>query len=313
MQTDTLFQEYFQTVPEAIFELLGYTPLCRYRFESPVVKASERRMDGFLEPVDANCPYFFVEFQGYHERGFYWRFVQEIARYHQIRPDLDGTNWQAILLLLDTAFDPGLETLGPFYNQNDAWIVRASIPDLLSQRPNASAPLNVLRPLVVQNAAEVAENGAGWVAAIADDPTLDARQRETLVDLLVKFLIQRFTELPYEEIAKMLQLAPIEDTRAYRELTQIGRNEGREEGREEGRQEGVRKGIRAVLHLRFPSATIDELATAMATVNSIKDESLLEVLLDQAAVTESLATFQQQTLDAQRALAALRRQTAENG
>jgi len=113
MQTDTLFQEYFQTVPETIFELLGYIPLCRYRFESPVVKASERRLDGFLEPTDAACPYFFVEFQGYYERGFYWRFVQEIARYHQMRPDLGGKNWQAILLLLDTAFDPGLETLGP--------------------------------------------------------------------------------------------------------------------------------------------------------------------------------------------------------
>lgn len=139
VQTDTLFQEYFQTVPETIFELPGYTPLCRYRFESPVVKASERRLDGFLEPNDASCPYFFVELQGYHERGFYWRFVQEIARYHQMRPELDGRNWQAILLLLDKAYDPGLETLGPLYNQNDSWIIRASIPDLLARRAQLCA------------------------------------------------------------------------------------------------------------------------------------------------------------------------------
>ena len=61
MQTDTLFQEYFQIVPEAIFELLGETPPCRYRYDSPVVKASERRLDGLLHSEKPDCPYYFLE------------------------------------------------------------------------------------------------------------------------------------------------------------------------------------------------------------------------------------------------------------
>ena len=52
MKTDTLFHELFQLAPQALFELLQIKPGCAYRFESPVVKASERRLDGLLEPAD---------------------------------------------------------------------------------------------------------------------------------------------------------------------------------------------------------------------------------------------------------------------
>lgn len=113
MQTDALFQEYFQVVPEAVLELVGIKPACRYRYESPVLKGSERRLDGFLEPEQPDCPYYFVEIQGYRDRRIYWRTLNEITRYHEIRSDLDGQNWQAIVLFLDASFDPGPETLGP--------------------------------------------------------------------------------------------------------------------------------------------------------------------------------------------------------
>ena len=186
--------------------------------------------------------------------------------------------------------------------------MRASIPELLSRREQSSASLNVLRPLAVQNAAEVEEKGAGWVASIERDPALDARQRETLIDLLVKFLIQRFTELPYEEIFKMLQLTPLEDTRAYRELTQIGRKEGREEGR----LDGLQMGIRAVLHRRFPHATTEELVTALTLAGGVKDEAMLQVLLEEATDTDSLVEFQQQAREMQDALASLRRRASMN-
>jgi predicted transposase YdaD len=99
MQTDKLFQEYFQLVPHAVFELLGMTPACPYRYESPVVKTSERRLDGFLEPTQAGCPYYFLEVQGYHDERIYWRGLHPVTRYHEMRADLDGQDWKLIHLL----------------------------------------------------------------------------------------------------------------------------------------------------------------------------------------------------------------------
>lgn len=108
----------------------------------------------------------------------------------------------------------------------------------------------------------------------------------------------------------MLQLAPIEDTRTYRELTRLGREEGWEEGREEGRQEGLQKGIRAVLRLRFPHVRADELITTLALVSDVKDEAMLELLLEEATDAASLGNFQQQAREMQEALALLRRRAS---
>lgn len=77
MKTDDLFHEYLQLAPYALFELLQITPGCAYRFSSPVVKASERRMDGLLEPVKRGHPRYFVEVQGYRDEAIYWRVLHQ--------------------------------------------------------------------------------------------------------------------------------------------------------------------------------------------------------------------------------------------
>lgn len=57
MRTDELFYEYFQVAPQALFELLQVTPPCPYRFESMVVKASKRQLNGLLEPDVPEYPH----------------------------------------------------------------------------------------------------------------------------------------------------------------------------------------------------------------------------------------------------------------
>ena len=98
MKTDKLFYEYFQLAPYAIFELLQMTPPCAYRFESPVVKASERRLDGLLEPIDPACPHYFIELQGYDDASIYWRVIHEVGAYHEQRAYLNGQPWQEFVL-----------------------------------------------------------------------------------------------------------------------------------------------------------------------------------------------------------------------
>ncbi|MCX6048578.1 MAG: DUF2887 domain-containing protein [Chloroflexi bacterium] len=301
MQTDKLFQEYFQLVPHAIFELLQMTPACDYRYESPVVKTSERRMDGFLEPMQAGCPYYFVEVQGYYDRRIYWRSLHHVTRYHETRADLDGQNWQMIVFFLDRAYDPGPDTLGPLAVGSERWLVSGSLPELLTKTSDLSPLLNVLRPLAAADVAEVQTQGPGWVESIKSLIDLDAQQRSNLLDLLVKFLIQRFANLPYKEIEAMLKLTPLEETRAGQELIQLGREEGREVGREEGREvgreEGLREGISVVLEGRFEDIAADLLIRIATQMKQIHDHETLEVLLKLAARIASPSAFEQRITD----------------
>ena len=71
MKTDKLFHEYFQLVPQTLFELFQINPGCTYQFTSPVLKESERRMDGLLEPNTPGHPRYFLELQGYPDDSIY--------------------------------------------------------------------------------------------------------------------------------------------------------------------------------------------------------------------------------------------------
>lgn len=160
MKTDTLFHEYFQIAPQALFELLQIAPGCAYRFESPVVKSSERRLDGMLEPVEPGHPRYFLEVQGYPDKGIYWRAIHEVGGFHYQRPNLFGGDWRIVLLFLDKSFDPGPETLGPLAHGSIPWLIRGIIPDLLQKVTLPSPVLNVLRPLIAKSEGEVQKQGA---------------------------------------------------------------------------------------------------------------------------------------------------------
>jgi predicted transposase YdaD len=292
MQTDTLFHEYFKLVPHALFELLGITPPCAYRYESPVIKRSERRFDGFLEPEDPACPYYFVEIQGYRDRQIYWRLLSEVAGYHESRADLDGINWQAVLLFLDESQDPGPVTLGPLESGHERWLIRAFLPKLLHQ-PAHSPILNVLRPLGA-TPDEIRSQGAGWARELNTFTEIEDEQRVRLADLLVKFVMQRFVESSYKEIETMLNLTPLKETRAAKELMEEGRQEGQREGQREGQMIGQRNAIGTFLRIRFPESTLRVYDEVMNDLKRVKDEKVLGELTALAARVDSLSQFAQE-------------------
>jgi predicted transposase YdaD len=230
MQTDRLFHEFFQLAPQALFELLQITPPCPYRFESPVLKAGERRMDGLLEPADPQYERYFLELQGYPDITIYWRSVQEIGMYHQQRPKLNKQRWRAIILFLNPADDPGPETLGSLYHGDMSWLIVGYIPDLLAKVKNPSPVLHVLKPLVVENEAEIEQQAPQWIGDIRQASDLDQATQERLVELLIQFLVQKFSHYSREEIEKMIRLTPIEETVVGKELIQEGMERGMEKG-----------------------------------------------------------------------------------
>lgn len=292
MQTDQLFQEYFQVAPGAFFELLQIDPPCAYRFTSPVFKTSERRMDGFLAPMEADQPYYFVEFQGYRDRHIYWRALYPVVRHHETAADLKQQQWKCVILFLDDSHDPGLETLGPLAHDAKRWLITGVIPKLLAAVPNASPLLTVLRPLIATDIEEVEREGPQWVASIQQMPQLDSGQHGVLVNLLVKFIMQKFVELPYKELERMLKLTPLEQTRAGRELMELGEVKGRAEGR----KEGLYNAIRIVLLTRFPYTSQEAITRLVAILGYVQDVETLELLLQLATQTDSFEDFEQKVL-----------------
>jgi len=243
------------------------------------------------------CSVYFVEFQGYRDKHIYWRALYPVVRHHEMAEDLKQQPWKVVVLFLDKAYDPGVETLGPLAYDANRWLIHGVLVDLLANAQNASPLLSVLRPLVATSLEEVQREGPQWIQSIQQMPQLATHQRSLLVDLLVKFVMQRFVDLPYKELERMLKLTPLEQTRAGQELMELGEIKGREEGRVEGRGEGLHDAIRIVLATRFPDTSSDMMTRLMALLSYLYDFETVEMLLQLAAQIDSYAAFEQKVLE----------------
>jgi len=149
MKTDPLFYELFQAAPQTFFELLQIQPPCPYRFESITVKASEKRIDGVLEPEMAGHTIYFLEVQAFPDNVIYWRAMREVSTYFEQRPKLKGAPWQAIVLWLNKDDDPGFDMLSLLARKPKPRLVSVDLLQLLNKLDEHSLVLNVLRPLLV--------------------------------------------------------------------------------------------------------------------------------------------------------------------
>ncbi|MFN8487600.1 MAG: DUF2887 domain-containing protein [Caldilineaceae bacterium] len=218
MKTDTLFYELFQAAPQTFFELLQITPPCPYHFESITVKASEKRIDGVLEPVEEGKPIYFLEVQAFPDEVIYWRTLREVATYFEQRPILKDNAWQAVVLWLNKDDDPGFSTLQGLAREPDLRLVSADLLNLLEQLDERSLARNVLRPLLAQNEREVRQHVVQWVENIRQTPELDQNAEERLVMVLTQLIEQKFKTLSYKELSQMLRLTPFRETASAQEV-----------------------------------------------------------------------------------------------
>lgn len=94
----------------------------------------------------------------------------------------------------------------------------------------------------------------------------------------------------------MLKLTPIEETRAGKELIQLGlergREQGLEQGLEQGRLVGLQAGIQAVLAVRFPAVTATRLDRVLELLKHLQDDETVAMLLGLSQKVESLDLFE---------------------
>jgi predicted transposase YdaD len=232
MKTDPLFYELFRFSPESLLELIQLDVPGPYRFESITVKNTEKRFDGYFENVDGTGPDIFLEIQGYRDHNIYWRLFREICAFHELRKD--HRPFAAVVLFIDASLDPGDPPLNP---APPNLLIRRDLVECLKNIRDNATPLVVLKPLALEDKTDLPEAVDQWKAGI-DAMALPEDRKKTLTELLEYAILQRFKTITLEEIRKMIELTPLEETVAVKQLI----DQGLQKGMEQGLQKGMAKG-----------------------------------------------------------------------
>ena len=276
MKTDEFFYMIFKRKPELLFELLGIPREDDYLFESVEVKHTKKRIDGLFVSQQGKGPNVFAEFQGYKDKTIYWRALRQVATWHEQHPENERP-FRMVMLFLDRSLDPG----PPKELSDGVWpLTRAYLPDCLARIGGKASPLLVLEPLVLEDTSELREKAPSWRVAL-QDLNLVEKDRIFWIELLEYAVIQRFPSLTLQEIRQMLQMTPLEETVAGKELIAIGLTKGLRKGKLEGIKQGLEKGefiggirtCQTVLHLPLTPRDVlsemsfDELRSLFSKLN----------------------------------------------
>jgi len=290
MKSDALFYQLFQTAPQIFFELIATTPACPYQFKSITLKTAEKRLDGFLEPTVKGEPLYFVEVQAKKDEGMYWRILLEIALYFNQHPDRQDSPWSAVVIWFEENHDPGFKIVPITSEDKIQRIISLQLPDVLKALPDSSLALNVLRPFIVDNEAEVRQNFVTWVEQIHHN-NLDPAAEQRLLEVLTQLIEQKFKTLSYKELAKMLNLLPLRELPSGQELLQ------------EDRVEMLTKQIKQKFHfaertinqvmLRLRQLTLKDLEQLFGEILKFKSLKQLNAWIDQRLAAQQAAELQE--------------------
>ena len=278
MKTDELFYELFRFSPESLLELIQLEVRGVYRFESITVKSTEKRFDGYFKNLDTTGPDIFLEVQGYRDPNIYWRLFREICAFHE-QQENGHRPFAAVILFIDIALDPGNPPLVPAPPNQ---MLRCDLVECLKGIRNNATPLVVLKPLTLSNKGDLPEAVGEWKAGI-DAMALPKARRKALEELLEYAILQRFQNLTLEEVRKMIQLTPLEESVAVKELIQQGLEKGLERGVKKGQMIGQIQLIQRIL--KMPQADEDFLVQRPV-------EELKTMLTDLEAKLSKASNFQ---------------------
>jgi predicted transposase YdaD len=301
MRSDSWFYEVFRQWPDLILRFLGGEQAGAergggYRFEAPVLKEGEQRLDGVLVPPveTAERPVVILEVQMFANGLFWHRLYAESARYLLQHPGV--RHWQAVVLVPQAGIRLG--PVEPFAEFLERRVTLVSL-EALSRREGLE-PLEELLTLVVRPEGELGPTSQQLVAM---KPELSA--------MIATILWKRLPSLSLEEIMGIagIQLAELSETRAYQDILAKGREEGRIAGREEGLEQGLEEGLEQglekglekggqreaallvlkLLRRRFGSVIAEQHVTTISNLSTGRLEDLAEALLEFASAADLTA------------------------
>ena len=220
MKTDKQIHALLASSPEAFrFLIDGIELNDPYQGRSVVFKDLERRADHVFEPDDGKGPTYLIEVQAQHTGDVYDRLVLELLLYRRAHPE--RTVYGQVIFLTASCDEPDwlcAEWVGrgplrkPVYLDQVLEKARQHHPD--------HPLLAVFLPWFARDAELAQQAPLAWRRLEA----LTEPGAAVLLDVFMSWMMERYKGQTYEEVLRMLQvLTPLEETRSYKELVNLGR------------------------------------------------------------------------------------------
>jgi len=266
-------------------------------------------MDGVLLPTaeTAETPVYFLEVQFQPDPTLYRRLLAEILLY--LRQNQPVRYWRAIVVYPQPSVE--VQEIGTLHQWLQPPTVQTIYLNQLGMIPQLPIGLAILR-LVVEPVSSVPQAARGLVDRVQQAPLTDA-DRNKFVELIETIVVYAFPRLSRQEIAAMLGITDMRETRVFQDALEEGRQAGLQEGRQaglqEGRQEGLQEGRQAGLQegrreearafvLRLLNRKVGQLSEAVQSRVSQLSldalETLGEALMDFSGVADLQAWLERQ-------------------
>ena len=266
MQTDSLFYALFQSVPSLLFELLERDPTEAegYQFASVELKQAAFRIDGVFRPPEdtPDAPIYFVEVQFQRDSQLYRRLLSEVLLYLRQNPVVE--DWRAVVLYPDPSIEVAERSLQEFLETSRVEVIYLNE---LGAMAELTPGLGILR-LLIEPVETVPEAARGLIERVQQG-SRSAVDTARLIELIETIVVYTFPRRSREEIAAMLGLSELRETRVY----------------QEGREEEARSLISRLLTRKLGSLP-DSLQTQVNALSLEQLEALGEALFDFAEASD---------------------------
>ena len=218
MKTDSIFYNIFQEFPFVFFALLGISAdsANQYQFTSQEIKQLSFRLDGLFLPIvaDSQLPFYIVEVQFQPDPTLYYRLFAELFIYlKQYQPPHP---WQLVVIYPNRQTER--ESNIHFQEMLALPKITRIYIDELSASETASLPIKVLKLVIEPD--NTAENFAIDLARQAETEISDSTVRKNFINLLETIIVYKLPQKTREEVAAMLRLSDLKQTRFYQEISE---------------------------------------------------------------------------------------------
>ncbi|NJK75516.1 MAG: Rpn family recombination-promoting nuclease/putative transposase [Microcoleus sp. SU_5_6] len=273
MKTDTIFYSLFQEFPSFFFELIDRPPneATAYEFTSREVKQLAFRMDGLFLPTTAEPeqPFYLAEVQFQPDPDLYYRIFGELflylGQYKPVHP------WRVAIIYPSRSIER--EDTLQFQELLTSQRVRRIYLDELPAAAERSLGVKVVKLVIEpeQTAAEKARESIALARQELSDPIV----LRDLINLIETIIVYKLPQKSREEIAIMLNLSELRNTRFYQEVKQEGLEEGLEQGQRRAKLEAIRRTIGLGINLETIAQLLDlPVEFVRQIINKIQRESM---------------------------------------
>lgn len=215
MKTDSIFYNLFRTFPSILFELINRPPeeAASYEFTSREVKQLAFRLDGLFLPKtsEPDKPFYLVEVQFQPDNSLYYRVFAELFIF--LRQYQPPHPWQVVVIYPNRSIErESTSQFGELLALN--WVRRIYL-DELEEATERSLGVEIVK-LVIEPEETAGQLARQLIEQAQQQLTDETLQRE-LINLIETIIVYKLPKKSREEIAAMLGLSEIKQTRFYQE------------------------------------------------------------------------------------------------